>query len=80
MPDRNHVPPMEVSHEPQTKNCMKFMTVRRNEMLIRSPWVGSDVVVVRSCCLAHRGEPELRRPSLRCRYSNRLTMFWYFSM
>jgi len=26
--------PSEMSHAPQTKNCMKFITVRRNLMLM----------------------------------------------
>jgi hypothetical protein len=26
--------PSEISHAPQTKNCMKFITVRRNWTLI----------------------------------------------
>src|SRR5690349_4529399 len=62
--------PKEMSHAPHTKNCRKFMTVSRNEMLI-SPTL-----------------PEIRETrtvyllagSLSAGDSNRLTMFWYFSM
>src|SRR5262245_9725509 len=60
--------PNEMSHAPQTKNCMKFITVRRNRMLMERGFLLLVFLEERGADPAHEAHEdrrEERRPEAR---------------